>query len=537
MPVKDLYYEKYIKYKNKYLNLQKQLGGVLPIKPVRQHSKVITCQGKEETCWAHAITRLIIKLLKNRFTEYFSIHIEECNYYYNTTFCNSTDININIFDCFLDIKLNKYTCDENEGNLIENTWLEENFSALLFNFIFKILIKQFGRGKSNNITANCFYILNYLKVTIITKKLIKRTLVYKNKYTKKKHKYFMFLIYKLVTLFSDIKKQLNTEIFYPICYIIDYNGLFSINEPWDTQSNEYNSIVLHHNLKKNIGTDDALITLKYVLDKGFYALFYTNNHVIIITDYIVKDDDVFLNIKNSWGVNYCKEQQKKWCNIIIDNQINATELFNSMNMTVYYNDLFILFYYPIDYTYISSNSIIDESYLSNKNIKNILSLLNKSILTNLKITNSKFEIDDFNTLNEILKENIKLEELTLNNCNIGDEELKAFVDTLKTNTDIKLEKLDLGNNRLADNFYNNNISDEGAIALANLLQTNRTIRWIDFCNNNITNKGLKALADAVKTNSKVITLDLFDNNISDEELKRLENALKKNVATQNWYHF
>ena len=143
----------------------------------------------------------------------------------------------------------------------------------------------------------------------------------------------------------------------------------------------------------------------------------------------------------------------------------------------------------------------------------------------------------FNTLNEILKENIKLEELTLNNCNIGDEELKAFVDILKTNTDTKLLKLDLRNNRLTYNFYNN-ISDEGAIALANLLQTNRTIRWIDFCNNNIDNKGLKALADVVKTNSKVITLDLLDNNISsDEELKRLENALEKNVATQNSWNY
>ena len=27
MPVKDLYYQKYLKYKNKYLNLQNQIGG------------------------------------------------------------------------------------------------------------------------------------------------------------------------------------------------------------------------------------------------------------------------------------------------------------------------------------------------------------------------------------------------------------------------------------------------------------------------------------------------------------------------------
>jgi hypothetical protein len=28
MPIKDLYYQKYLKYKNKYINLQSQMGGV-----------------------------------------------------------------------------------------------------------------------------------------------------------------------------------------------------------------------------------------------------------------------------------------------------------------------------------------------------------------------------------------------------------------------------------------------------------------------------------------------------------------------------
>ena len=28
MPIKDLYYQKYLKYKNKYLNLQSQTGGL-----------------------------------------------------------------------------------------------------------------------------------------------------------------------------------------------------------------------------------------------------------------------------------------------------------------------------------------------------------------------------------------------------------------------------------------------------------------------------------------------------------------------------
>jgi len=30
MPVKDLYYQKYLKYKNKYLNLRNLIGGDIP---------------------------------------------------------------------------------------------------------------------------------------------------------------------------------------------------------------------------------------------------------------------------------------------------------------------------------------------------------------------------------------------------------------------------------------------------------------------------------------------------------------------------
>ena len=47
MPVNNLYYNKYLKYKNKYLYLQSQIGGVHPSDSVslikKQHSQVITC--------------------------------------------------------------------------------------------------------------------------------------------------------------------------------------------------------------------------------------------------------------------------------------------------------------------------------------------------------------------------------------------------------------------------------------------------------------------------------------------------------------
>ena len=105
MSVKNLYYEKYLKYKNKYLNLQSQMGGIHLID--RQNSTFITDQGNEPTCWAHATTRVIMKLITTFFYNYFS-GINECHYYYNTVECSNDKINI--FDCFLQIKKGNRNC-------------------------------------------------------------------------------------------------------------------------------------------------------------------------------------------------------------------------------------------------------------------------------------------------------------------------------------------------------------------------------------------------------------------------------------------
>ena len=73
MPVNNLYYNKYIKYKNKYLNLQNQIGGSPPEPQppppplLRQHSTFISCQGIEPTCWAHNYNKVIYKANVNFF--------------------------------------------------------------------------------------------------------------------------------------------------------------------------------------------------------------------------------------------------------------------------------------------------------------------------------------------------------------------------------------------------------------------------------------------------------------------------------------
>ena len=58
----------------------------------------------------------------------------------------------------------------------------------------------------------------------------------------------------------------------------------------------------------------------------------------------------------------------------------------------------------------------------------------------------------------------------------------------------------------------NNISDVGAVALAQALHHNSTL---DLSNNNISDSGAVALAHALHHNSTLKKLDLSNNNISD----------------------
>ena len=57
-------------------------------------------------------------------------------------------------------------------------------------------------------------------------------------------------------------------------------------------------------------------------------------------------------------------------------------------------------------------------------------------------------------------------------------------------------------------LYNNNISDVGAMTLAEALRTNTTLTNLDLSFNIIHAKGAKALADALRTNTTLTALDV-----------------------------
>ena len=82
-------------------------------------------------------------------------------------------------------------------------------------------------------------------------------------------------------------------------------------------------------------------------------------------------------------------------------------------------------------------------------------------------------------------------------------------------------------------IYNHNISGDGAVVLAEMLQYNSTLWVYDLSNNSIGNTGAAALAQALIHNSTLVRLDVSNNSISDAGVVALAEALPHN-ATLKW---
>ncbi|KAL0225995.1 hypothetical protein P9112_013319 [Eukaryota sp. TZLM1-RC] len=85
------------------------------------------------------------------------------------------------------------------------------------------------------------------------------------------------------------------------------------------------------------------------------------------------------------------------------------------------------------------------------------------------------------------------------------------------------------------NLWSNNITSEGAIALARALESNSTLTELDLQYNNITSEGAIALARALESNSTLTELNLMGNNITSEGASALARALESNSTLTGLY--
>eukprot|EP00121_Abeoforma_whisleri_P001674 Awhi_evm1s1493 len=126
-------------------------------------------------------------------------------------------------------------------------------------------------------------------------------------------------------------------------------------------------------------------------------------------------------------------------------------------------------------------------------------------------------------LAEALKENKTIRSLELAHNDLRSEGMQLLIDVLLKENDT-LNHLGL---------YMNGFDDQGAFALANLVEKNETLIYIDIgMNTHMTEKGLKRIADALKYNRTLTTMDLHllgeENRFSLDTIKIISNLIERN---------
>jgi Ran GTPase-activating protein (RanGAP) involved in mRNA processing and transport len=144
-----------------------------------------------------------------------------------------------------------------------------------------------------------------------------------------------------------------------------------------------------------------------------------------------------------------------------------------------------------------------------------------------------------------------LKTLDLEGNILEEEAMQEFANSLTVNTTLRTLDLSFDNDRGDRGYINdksitvlagalnktivsavhlshNEIKDEGATALAQLLKTNQTLKYFSIAENMITAKGGKVIAEALKCNSTLHTLYFDHNPLGDEGMGAIAEALKKN---------
>ena len=279
--------------------IQRLLGLMSPLPKhqtglVREKSYIITDQEDQGTCFAHATAHALARIVKNQLPEYFESQKEKCSHLYRTQSC------MNVFKCLLEAR------DECKSQLDEYGWDKENISALLFTFIYRVLVNEFGCD-GGEIPNSLYYFFGYLNSEIIiesvkdTMESVKDILNYnedffehylkvslENKESGLILEYFEHLIEKLSKILIDFKKTYK-NLGYKIY------SIYPLNE--DKKLEDYSEEKRYQLIDK----------LKHVLDRGFYAMltYKPNNsedwHSVTVTGFLENQDGFVLTLKNSWG--------------------------------------------------------------------------------------------------------------------------------------------------------------------------------------------------------------------------------------------
>ncbi|CAG8540026.1 2531_t:CDS:1 [Ambispora leptoticha] len=242
-------------------------------------------------------------------------------------------------------------------------------------------------------------------------------------------------------------------------------------------------------------------------------------------------------------VSYLRNTQTQ--NIIISGQLHKLEESDIDELIKSYKGTPTPVFRTLNYNHL---------HLAAREMKNLSKLLKADKITNihtLSLKKNHLSGSPLKIFFKALQKNSTVTKLDLSfNC-VGDHEAKWLAKVLQKNqtlreiylTSNKIEAQGAKllakalENSLLERFSieQNRIGSQGAIAFAEMLKTNKNLRYIHFGANNLGIEGTSAISEALKVNQTLVSLSLDANNIGKDGARLIGDALAMNKTLTHLY--
>lgn len=312
---------------------------------------------------------------------------------------------------------------------------------------------------------------------------------------------------------------------------------------------KYNKSLVSLNLSGNNILDDGIVYIAQNLKSEFNTTLkkinFRDNSItskgIMQFCSILKSEPRDRFSKIDFSVNYLDDEGLSEYGYFISKFENITSLIlsdkfskNSLNNYFIYceslTNIKKIIFYQINLTEESTNHLL-QILLNNKNIEII------------KISSNRALHDGILDITQGIQHNLKLNQLCLKTCNIGDNGAEALASALFKNICIK--DIDLDDNKISTkgiealcdkvlgkvslnkiNLAHNLIDEEGSVFIGNSLQTANGLEYLNLSSNSLKDEGCVNIAKGLENNLVIRELYLDNNGIENKGIDELGKYLK-----------
>jgi Ran GTPase-activating protein (RanGAP) involved in mRNA processing and transport len=160
-------------------------------------------------------------------------------------------------------------------------------------------------------------------------------------------------------------------------------------------------------------------------------------------------------------------------------------------------------------------------------------------ISSLWIDMNKLGDDGVSILCDVLRDYPYLKRLNLGSNYISDKGMQYITDAFKNHNMLQVLDVSLYKSTADMGTVSNNIGDDGVPAICELIENNKSIRYLNIAMNNISNDGITRISDALEMNTSIwyFHYSQYGNEVMQTIVQKINDILERNRALEPSINF